>query len=182
MTTIAERIAERNRVWINCGVSNHSHEIDLEQLAGRLGADHGAMHDDLTPKFTCRRCADRGERRRDIFMTVSGLWPDCRKAQQLVGTAGQLSCSTQRRLSWQVGSCAITSGHIRAGDDPHAIRNHGYTNGGSIHALTFGCLAIDHSAGRASQFVAFAGTRHYEGVLRRLSFIPPGAFRDRRSR
>ena len=70
MTTIAERIAERNRVWINCGVSNHSHEIDLEQLAGRLGADHGAMHDDLTPKFTCRRCADRGERRRDIFMTV----------------------------------------------------------------------------------------------------------------
>ena len=53
MTTIAERIAERNRVWINCGVCNHSHELDLAELAARLGAGHGAMHDDLTPKFTC---------------------------------------------------------------------------------------------------------------------------------
>ena len=56
MTTIAERIAERNRVWINCGVCHHSHEIDLAVLADRLGPDHGAMHDDLTPKFTCQRC------------------------------------------------------------------------------------------------------------------------------
>ena len=36
MTTIAERIAERNRVWINCGVCNHSHELDLIQLADWL--------------------------------------------------------------------------------------------------------------------------------------------------
>ena len=49
LTTIAERFAARNRVWINCGVCNHSHELDLARLTERVGADHGTMHDDLTP-------------------------------------------------------------------------------------------------------------------------------------
>ena len=37
---------------------------------GRTTPKHGAMHDDLAPKFTCARCTGNGERRRDVFLTV----------------------------------------------------------------------------------------------------------------
>ena len=43
MTTIADRIANHERLWVNCGICNHSREIDLAQLAARLGSGHGAM-------------------------------------------------------------------------------------------------------------------------------------------
>ena len=38
MTTIADLIAERNRVWINCGVCNGSKEIDLGRGSVRITA------------------------------------------------------------------------------------------------------------------------------------------------
>jgi len=35
------------------------------------------MHDDLVLKFKCQHCAGRGERRRDVFLTITpdyGRW------------------------------------------------------------------------------------------------------------
>ncbi len=58
MTTIADRIAERNRVWINRGVCTFRMRSTWSSWE-RLGPDHGAMHDDLTPRFTRKRCLAR---------------------------------------------------------------------------------------------------------------------------
>jgi hypothetical protein len=47
------------------------HEIDLVALAGKLGRDHGAMHDDLMPILWCKRCRDEGRPGRDISLNVT---------------------------------------------------------------------------------------------------------------
>jgi hypothetical protein len=44
-------------------------EIDVEALAGRLGADHSAMHDDLAPLFRCQSCAEAGRQRIQVFLS-----------------------------------------------------------------------------------------------------------------
>jgi hypothetical protein len=69
--TIAEAIAEKFRMFVNCPEPRcyHSVELDLEALANRLGADHGAMHHDLVGLFRCQRCADAGRERRPVFFT-----------------------------------------------------------------------------------------------------------------
>ena len=45
-------------------------QMDLPALAQRLGPDNSVMHWDITPKFKCQRCADNGDRRRDVFLTA----------------------------------------------------------------------------------------------------------------
>lgn len=39
-----------------CG---HRAVIDLHQIREKLGPDHGALHDDLVPKFRCGRCGSK---------------------------------------------------------------------------------------------------------------------------
>lgn len=33
--------------------------LDLEKLAGKLGRDHGSMHDDLVPHLFCTKCGGK---------------------------------------------------------------------------------------------------------------------------
>lgn len=64
--TLAEMIAGNYRLWVHCdapsvgGVRcNHGAEVDLEDLAQRLGLDHGAMAADLAGRFRCATCGSR---------------------------------------------------------------------------------------------------------------------------
>lgn len=49
-------------LWVHCEAShegvrcNRHAQVDLEALAARLGADHGAMAADLAGRFKCARC------------------------------------------------------------------------------------------------------------------------------
>ena len=65
-------LAERTRLFVNCADPRcgHSAEADVHTLAGRLGTDHGAMHDDLVGLFRCRRCKDAGRARYEVFFTL----------------------------------------------------------------------------------------------------------------
>jgi hypothetical protein len=68
---IADLIAANEALFVNCGhpACNHSIQLDLEALAARLGADHGAMHDDLVRLFRCQRCAAAGRDQGPVFFT-----------------------------------------------------------------------------------------------------------------
>jgi len=64
--TLGELIEGRYRLRVHCdspavdgGRCNHGAELDLEDLAQRLGRDHGAMAADLARKFRCARCGSR---------------------------------------------------------------------------------------------------------------------------
>ncbi|MER9171216.1 hypothetical protein NKI12_28600 [Mesorhizobium australicum] len=69
--TIADAIREGERFYVNCGhpMCGHSHRIDLEVLAGRLGLDHGAMYSDLVKVFRCERCKAAGRDARPVSFT-----------------------------------------------------------------------------------------------------------------
>ena len=69
--TIADAIAERETLYVNCAhpMCSRSTKLDLQALADRLGpVEHGAMHDDLVRVF-CVRCRDEGRERRPVFFT-----------------------------------------------------------------------------------------------------------------
>lgn len=64
--SIGELIDGHYRLWVHCdspavdGVRcNHAAEVDLEDLAKRLGREHGAMAADLAGKFRCAACGSR---------------------------------------------------------------------------------------------------------------------------
>lgn len=62
MTTIQERIDNRERVFAHCNSPtcySPSRELDLEALKAKLGADHGAMHDSLVPLLKCSVCGSK---------------------------------------------------------------------------------------------------------------------------
>lgn len=59
MSTIAERIAQGDKLHIYCGRwprCPRNMSVDLAALAERLGPDHGAMHWDLERRFRCSEC------------------------------------------------------------------------------------------------------------------------------
>jgi hypothetical protein len=70
--TLADMLAENTRLFVNCGDTRcgHSAEADVLALVDRLGAEHGAMHDDLAQIFTCFACREAGRDRRQVFFTL----------------------------------------------------------------------------------------------------------------
>ena len=60
--TIADVIAAGDTIYANCSDPRcfASTKLDLDALAARLGPDHGAMHDDLTPLLKCSQCRAEG--------------------------------------------------------------------------------------------------------------------------
>lgn len=57
-STIQQRIDRRETVsvWCHNPLCGHSGKLDLVALRDKLGPDHGAMHDDLTPRLRCSKC------------------------------------------------------------------------------------------------------------------------------
>lgn len=87
MSTIADLIRESVSVYANCSDPRccHSLLLDLDLLALRLGPDHGAMHDDLTPLLKCARCKAEGRPHRRPFLTCV---PDYTGIQERKTAAG----------------------------------------------------------------------------------------------
>ncbi len=59
--TIGALIDNRYSLWAYCFAKgcHHGQEFDLEELAAKLGRDHGAMHNDLVPKLRCAKCGSK---------------------------------------------------------------------------------------------------------------------------
>ncbi len=64
--TLGELIDGGYRIWVHCDSAgaggmrcNHRAMVDLDDLARRLGRDHGAMAADLAGMFRCARCGAR---------------------------------------------------------------------------------------------------------------------------
>ena len=70
--TIADVIAAGDTIYANCSDPRcfAGTKLDLDALAARLGPDHGAMHDDLTPLLKCSQCKAEGRPHRRPFLTV----------------------------------------------------------------------------------------------------------------
>ncbi len=70
--TIADVIAAGDTIYANCSDPRcfAGTKLDLDALADRLGPDHGAMHDDLTPLLKCSQCRAEGRPHRRPFLTV----------------------------------------------------------------------------------------------------------------
>lgn len=69
--TLAETLAARETVYVNCGhpVCGRSTKLDIEALIRRLGPDHGSMHQDLVGMFKCSSCKAAGCSHRPVFFT-----------------------------------------------------------------------------------------------------------------
>ncbi len=52
-------IDDRMKLTAQCERCNHSHDLDLEALKGKIGPDAPAMRDDLLPKLRCTRCGSK---------------------------------------------------------------------------------------------------------------------------
>ena len=50
---------ETIRAYCHVHLCHHNAVVDMLALRDRLGPDHGAMHDDLTPKLRCTKCGGR---------------------------------------------------------------------------------------------------------------------------
>ena len=59
--TFATLIADEMTITAHCQNArcNHSHRLDLKDLAARFGPDTPAMHDDLAPRLKCMKCGGR---------------------------------------------------------------------------------------------------------------------------
>jgi hypothetical protein len=85
--TIADVIAAGDTIYANCSDPRcfASTRLDLQALAARLGPDHGAMHDDLTPLLRCAQCKAEGRAHCQPFLTVV---PDYTGIQQRKAATG----------------------------------------------------------------------------------------------
>ena len=70
-TTLAETLAARESIYVNCGhpLCGSSTKLDIQALVDRLGPNHGAMHPDLVGLFGCSKCKAAGRDRRPVFFT-----------------------------------------------------------------------------------------------------------------
>jgi hypothetical protein len=70
--TLADTLAARETVYVNCGhpMCCKSTNLDIQALIDRLGPDHGSMHWDLVRLFGCSDCNAAGRDRRPVFFTV----------------------------------------------------------------------------------------------------------------
>ncbi|ATU94088.1 hypothetical protein B5P45_12895 [Phyllobacterium zundukense] len=59
--TVGDMIDRGHSLWAHCYSRDchHSSQIDLTELARRLGRDHAAMREDLVPKFRCSACGSK---------------------------------------------------------------------------------------------------------------------------
>jgi hypothetical protein len=69
--TLADTLAARETVYVNCGhpMCCKSTKLDIQALIDRLGSDHGSMHRDLVGLFGCSKCKAEGRDRRPVFFT-----------------------------------------------------------------------------------------------------------------
>ncbi|MER9403407.1 hypothetical protein NKI36_05010 [Mesorhizobium caraganae] len=69
--TLAETLAARESLYVNCGhpMCCKSTKLDVHALIERLGPDHGSMHQDLVGVFGCSDCKAAGRDRRPVFFT-----------------------------------------------------------------------------------------------------------------
>ena len=69
--TLADVIAENETLYVNCShtLCWRTVKLDVHALADSLGADHGAMHDDLVKLFRCTKCYAEGRDQRPVFFT-----------------------------------------------------------------------------------------------------------------
>ncbi|CAN7182074.1 hypothetical protein [Mesorhizobium sp. LjNodule214] len=69
--TLADTLAARKTVYVNCGhpMCGKSTKLDIAALIDRLGPDHGSMHADLVRLFGCSKCKAAGRDRRPVFFT-----------------------------------------------------------------------------------------------------------------
>ncbi|MGE0653264.1 MAG: hypothetical protein AB7P12_16195 [Alphaproteobacteria bacterium] len=80
LRTLGDLIENRHRLYICCEASpggrrcNHDALVYLEQLAVRLGRDHGCLHDDLVGKFRCARCGSKAISLRIHPPTTTDVW------------------------------------------------------------------------------------------------------------
>lgn len=56
--TIQDHIDGGYKVTAHCP-NNHNVDLDLEDLAKRLGADFNLSHDSLVPRLRCSRCGEK---------------------------------------------------------------------------------------------------------------------------
>jgi hypothetical protein len=63
--TLADTLATRETVYVNCGhpMCCKSTRLDIQALIDRLGPDHGSMHRDLVGIFGCAKCKAEGRDR-----------------------------------------------------------------------------------------------------------------------
>ncbi|TPN57583.1 hypothetical protein FJ976_02795 [Mesorhizobium sp. B1-1-9] len=69
--TLADTLADRETVYVNCGhpMCCKSTRLDIAALIDRLGPDHGSMHQDLVGLFVCADCKAAGRDHRPVFFT-----------------------------------------------------------------------------------------------------------------
>jgi hypothetical protein len=69
--TLADTLAARETVYVNCGhpMCCKSTKLDIQALIDRLGPDHGSMHHDLVGLFGCSKCKAENRDRRPVFFT-----------------------------------------------------------------------------------------------------------------
>ncbi|MFK0693132.1 hypothetical protein ACFX5Q_34115 [Mesorhizobium sp. IMUNJ 23033] len=67
--TLADTLAARETVYVNCGHPMCSTKLDIAALIDRLGPDHGSMHQDLVGRFGCSKCKAEGRHRSPVFFT-----------------------------------------------------------------------------------------------------------------
>ncbi|ESY89253.1 hypothetical protein NKI51_27880 [Mesorhizobium australicum] len=62
MKTLADRLAARESLYVNCAhpMSCKSIKLDVQALIDRLGAGHGSMRQDLAGLFGCSNCKAAG--------------------------------------------------------------------------------------------------------------------------
>ena len=70
--TLANILAANETLYVNCAhpMCGQSTKLDIQALIDRLGADHGAMHDDLVGRFGCAKCKAAERERRPVFFTI----------------------------------------------------------------------------------------------------------------
>lgn len=57
--TLGECIASGTGIRATCVACRNHRELDVPELAARLGPDHGALHQDLAPKLRCAKCGSK---------------------------------------------------------------------------------------------------------------------------
>ena len=59
MSTLGHLINRGDTLYACCYACQRTVEMDLAALAARLGREHSAMHDGLTPRLKCSACGSR---------------------------------------------------------------------------------------------------------------------------